>query len=323
MALPNKIDPSTPAGTESRSLGDDRIRALKQAIIDILGLPSNQDVSNAVFSIDLDGDITAIRLDGQVIKATYINATDLSNALHFLNLKGTRPGVRWVGTEVSAKDFRFIEESGALFIQENTGTEATPTWAKRIVIDSTGNISFASGTDYLVKFDHAITADRVVTFPDVTTTVVGTDNTQTITGKTIQQASLATCSVTDYLLLASAAGGTPVAHALYREGKITAWAVFNGASAVINLDGMAKFNISAITDHSAGLYLVTFSKAFAYASYPMLGSAKSKVGDSAHNAVFLASNVIGTSSAEIGIISLAGVYADNERITFVVVGGHQ
>lgn len=51
MALPNKIDPASPPGTQDRSLGDDRIRELKQAIIDILGLPSNTNVSSALLEV--------------------------------------------------------------------------------------------------------------------------------------------------------------------------------------------------------------------------------------------------------------------------------
>jgi len=50
VALPNLIDPATPPGSQDISLGDDRIRELKQAIIDIFGLPSNTNISVAGFS---------------------------------------------------------------------------------------------------------------------------------------------------------------------------------------------------------------------------------------------------------------------------------
>lgn len=51
MALPNQIDPATPPGSEAISLGDDRIRALKQAIIDIFGLPSATNITNKLFGV--------------------------------------------------------------------------------------------------------------------------------------------------------------------------------------------------------------------------------------------------------------------------------
>ena len=41
MALPQTLNPSAPAGSAARSLGDDQIRALKQFLIDVLGLPNN------------------------------------------------------------------------------------------------------------------------------------------------------------------------------------------------------------------------------------------------------------------------------------------
>src|SRR5262249_61006360 len=40
MALPNQIDPSTPADTDNPRQGDDQIRALKVAVGDIWGIPN-------------------------------------------------------------------------------------------------------------------------------------------------------------------------------------------------------------------------------------------------------------------------------------------
>jgi hypothetical protein len=55
MALPNKIDSATPSGTEALALGDDRIRELKQAILDILGIPNNTLINNALFEVAAAG----------------------------------------------------------------------------------------------------------------------------------------------------------------------------------------------------------------------------------------------------------------------------
>lgn len=41
MALPQTIDPASPAGTDSPAQGDDQLRGIKQAIIDIFGVPSS------------------------------------------------------------------------------------------------------------------------------------------------------------------------------------------------------------------------------------------------------------------------------------------
>lgn len=50
MALPNQIDATSPLGSDAPSTIDNQIRALKQAIIDILGVPSATNVTVAFFS---------------------------------------------------------------------------------------------------------------------------------------------------------------------------------------------------------------------------------------------------------------------------------
>lgn len=321
MALPNKVDPSQPLGSSSRSLGDDQIRALKQAIIDIFGLPSNQDISNAVFLIDTDGDITAIRLEGQVIKATYINATDLSNALHFLNLKGTRPGLRLIGNEVNGRDFRFIEQEGVVYIEENTNTEASPTWSRRVILDSSGNIQFFSGQDYPLTLNHTITGHRTVTFPDGTDTVVMAGISQTIDSKIITNASITGSQVTDRLVLASAAGGTPEIDALYSESRLTAWAVFNGASASLVCDGLAKFNISGNpADNGTGDYTITLSRAFTFASPPVFGIAGQNNGAFRMLQLYQA-DALG--SRRVLVMDQNGAAVDAEYVSIGFGGGHQ
>lgn len=61
MALPNKIDKSLPPGTEDRSLGDNRIREFKEALEDIIGLPDNTNITNALFEV-LAAGLTVIKL---------------------------------------------------------------------------------------------------------------------------------------------------------------------------------------------------------------------------------------------------------------------
>src|SRR5262249_17960227 len=51
MSLPNQIDSTTPPGAEDISLGDDRIRAFKQAVLDIFGIPAATNINNALFGV--------------------------------------------------------------------------------------------------------------------------------------------------------------------------------------------------------------------------------------------------------------------------------
>jgi hypothetical protein len=51
-----------------------------------------------------------------------------------LSLKKTTPAVRLIGTEGSAKDWQMVESAGSILLQENTGTEGTPTWVTRVTL---------------------------------------------------------------------------------------------------------------------------------------------------------------------------------------------
>src|SRR3990167_11131063 len=148
MSLPNQIDPTTPTGSSARSLGDDQIRALKQAIIDIFGLPSATDISNSLFTVNDTGAITSIRIvsSGAPIDTKYLDVEDITNIASSFWIKGTYPAIRIIGSESGAKDWRFVEVDGTSRFQENTGTEAVPIWATRLVLASTLGVLALSGT---------------------------------------------------------------------------------------------------------------------------------------------------------------------------------
>jgi len=60
MALPANIDPNSPASTDQISSGDDQIRALKQFLIDIFGLPANPtNMTAALLDANADGTIAS------------------------------------------------------------------------------------------------------------------------------------------------------------------------------------------------------------------------------------------------------------------------
>lgn len=58
MALPNSIDPATPLGSDAKKFGDDQIRAFKQAVIDIFGLPTASPVNVAPFNVAANGTLS-------------------------------------------------------------------------------------------------------------------------------------------------------------------------------------------------------------------------------------------------------------------------
>src|SRR6185295_4668762 len=70
-------------------------------------------------------------------------------------------------------------------------------------VDNTKHILFNAGgtTSTSTTLTCAQTANRVITFPDATTTVVGTDTTQTLTNKTLTSPAISTISNTGTLTL--------------------------------------------------------------------------------------------------------------------------
>lgn len=56
MSLPQIIDPASPAGSDPVSQGDDQFRALKQLLVDVLGLPiTPNQVTVAMFTVTANG----------------------------------------------------------------------------------------------------------------------------------------------------------------------------------------------------------------------------------------------------------------------------
>lgn len=98
VALPNLVNKADPAGTDSPSLGDDTIRALKLALQDILGVPDNTNISAALFQVAATG-LTAV---------VFRDSAASANAAGELQVNGTRltfgangvvlPGVLTVST---------------------------------------------------------------------------------------------------------------------------------------------------------------------------------------------------------------------------------
>ncbi len=102
MAFPQVVDPASPAGSDSPALGDDQIRAVKQLIVDLFGLPTTPtNITAAIMDVAADGTIVVpglVRLgtivdqkailDGtatwndavDTFKAILVNITDTASA---------------------------------------------------------------------------------------------------------------------------------------------------------------------------------------------------------------------------------------------------
>ena len=272
MSLPNQIDPTTPTGSSARNLGDDQIRALKQAIIDIFGLPSATDISNSLFTVNDTGAITSIRFvsSGAPIDTKYLDVEDIVNIASSFWLKGSNPNFRLIGSEGSGKDWRIFEHQGTISIDENTGAEATPTWSRRIIIGSTsGNILWYSGGSFTVELDHGATADRVVTIPDATDTLVNLSSAQTLSAKGLSGVT-ALSMAANIGIVPAAVSGTPAQHALFQESVVKAYARIDDASGTPVL--IDSFNVTSITDTATGRVTITWDRDFANANYVVIGN---------------------------------------------------
>ena len=77
------------------------------------------------------------------------------------------------------------------FVASDVGVGTEDTYASIFLrvagraLDEKYRFGSTAGDGFTAIFDHAVTADRTFTFPDATTTVVGTDVTQTLTNKTL------------------------------------------------------------------------------------------------------------------------------------------
>ncbi len=150
----------------------------------------------------------------------------------------------------------------------------------------------SSGGGSVTVQEPTTASNRTLSIPDATTTVVGTDATQTLSNKTFSGATtFGTAS------MAEPSGSAPLYSA-------RAWVNFNGTGTVAI---RASGNVSSITDLGTGIYQINLSTSMTDANYSVCGL----VGDANR----VASN--GINAAYFGITSRnsANTLTDSDTVT--------
>jgi len=156
-----------------------------------------------------------------------------------------------------------------------------------------------NGTNFIeLTAPASVGSDRVITFPDATTTMVGTDATQTLTNKTLTTPNINSAQVD------TVSGTAPLYFA-------RAWVNFDGTGTVaIRESG----NVSSITDGGTGLYTVNFTTAMPDANYSAVGSCFQSGG------ILIVRTPISpsTSSYVLSVIGTGGADTDAAQISTAV-----
>lgn len=121
MALPDQLKSARLTNTSLASTIDDRMGDLEKAIAAILGVTIDTDVTESALAAD--------------------NAGRITKAL--LRQKAAGPVGLRILDSTSGKEFRLVLDGDDLKLDENTGSEETPTWTNRITSPLTG--SFTKG----------------------------------------------------------------------------------------------------------------------------------------------------------------------------------
>jgi hypothetical protein len=142
MALPNQIDPATPLGSESLALGDDQIRAFKQFLCDLFGIPTALNINTAVMSIVAAG-LSYLRFSDTFVNPGVAgvlqrNATDL----FYHNGTSAQKVMLGGGAIVLAAD---LLGSGA-----GTYNNATTNWLDVDAVNLKASVTIPVGAKFLI-----------------------------------------------------------------------------------------------------------------------------------------------------------------------------
>lgn len=239
MALPNNIDSSTPAGTDSPSLGDDQFRDLKTFLIDVAGFTSGTNVTNRAFTYNTNGVLDMLRRFTLQEGAAIASAAALTLGAdgNFFHITGTT-GITSIASVTGAGPF-FLVFDDAVTITHN---------ATSLILIGGANYTTVAG-DILV-FMHEGSGNyreihRFMTGSDP----VGTAKTQTLTNKTLTTPTIAATGWTNagHVHEAANSGGQLNATNVFSAGTIPTARLGSGtASSTTFLRGDQTWN-AAVT----------------------------------------------------------------------------
>jgi hypothetical protein len=126
MSLPTQLKSARMTDATAANLIDNYVGELEQALCDILGPTINTNITESHFNLDNSG---------RVAKA--------------LVRQAAAPPVGWRFRDTSNnKEFRLALNNGNILIDQNTGSEGSPSWSNRLSIGlTTGLITMGTSTD--------------------------------------------------------------------------------------------------------------------------------------------------------------------------------
>lgn len=153
MALPNKLQLARMTNATLGSSIDDKVGELEQALSDVLGIPIDTAISDAILGVvDSSGRLTTpLRF--------YVGTSDVAG--------GTYTGIR-IRDNSSSDECLLTVQDNWLSVYHNTGTEAAPSWTLRNKLDldtgiwSGGSQTFAALTDTPIDIGASVQGQAVL-----------------------------------------------------------------------------------------------------------------------------------------------------------------